>query len=271
MQNVKPLKKFGQNYLTDSNIIKKIISEISPKPNDNLIEIGPGLGALTGKLIETIPNFTSIEIDKRVISELRLKYPGLNLINDDFLNFNLNEIVKNKNEKLRIVGNIPYNLTSPILFKMFDFNQIIKDSILMVQWEVAKRITALKGTKDYGILAVLMQHFTYTKISFKVSPNVFYPKPKVHSAVIHISFKDDCLKELEKTYFIKIVKASFGNRRKTLKNSLSNSIFKTVNFFNSGIDLTLRAEQLDVKDFVNLAKYTLANDQLGLLNIRNSK
>ena len=265
MQKVKPLKRFGQNFLTDVNILNKIVSEISPKAGDNLIEIGPGLGSLTEKLLEKTPSLTAIEIDTRVINELQLNFPQLNLIHADFLELDLSEILKNKNEKLRIVGNIPYNLTSPILFKMIESNELVKDSVLMVQWEVAKRITGQRGTKDYGILAVLMQHFTETKISFKVSPNVFYPKPKVYSAVIHISFKENCLRDLEKKYFIKVVKASFGNRRKTLKNSLSNSIFSTVNFLDSGIDLTLRAEQLEVDDFVRLAKFTLANDRQSLL------
>ena len=108
MQNVKPLKKFGQNYLTDPNIIKKIISEISPKPDENLVEIGPGLGALTEKLIEVIPNFTSIEIDKRVINELRIKYPELNLINDDILNFNLRRIDNVANRRLPVFKNPLY-------------------------------------------------------------------------------------------------------------------------------------------------------------------
>ncbi len=266
MQKVKALKRFGQNYLTDSNIINKIISEFSPQPNDNLIEIGPGLGALTEKLLEKARLLTSVEIDRRVIDQLRKKYPQLNLINADFLELDLSELLINKNEKLRIIGNIPYNLTSPILFKMIESNEIIKDSVLTVQLEVAKRITAKKGTKDYGILAVLMQHFADIKLNFKVSPNVFYPKPKVYSAVIHLFFKENCLKEEEKKYFIKMVKASFGNRRKTLKNSLSNSIFSTVNFLDSEIDLTLRAEQLDVEDFVRLTKFTLANNRQSLLN-----
>ncbi len=266
MQKVKPLKRFGQNYIIDSNIIYKIISEISPQVNDNIIEIGPGLGALTDKLLEKIGHFISIEIDRRVINILYEKYPQLNLINADFLKLDLSELLIDKNGKLRIVGNIPYNLTSPILFKMIESNEIINDSVLMIQLEVAKRITAKKGTKDYGILAVLIQHFADIKLSFKVSPNVFHPKPKVYSAVIHLWFKENSLRGEEKEFFIKIVKASFGNRRKTLKNSLSNSIFSNVNFLDSGIDLTLRAEQLDVEDFVRLTKFTLANNRQSLLN-----
>ena len=255
MQKIKPLKRFGQNYLTDNNILEKIFYEMAPLPGDSLIEIGPGLGALTGKLLKSSADLTAVEIDKRVIDDLRFKYPGLKVIAGDFLKLDLYDFIVKGKDKLRIVGNIPYNLTSPILFKMIESNNIIRDSVLMVQLEVARRITAQKGTKDYGILAVIIQQFADVKICFKVSPNVFYPKPKVYSAVIHIFFKDDCLSGEEKDLFIKIVKASFGNRRKTLKNSLSNSIFANINFTDSEIDLSLRAEQLDMGDFLKLTKF----------------
>jgi 16S rRNA (adenine1518-N6/adenine1519-N6)-dimethyltransferase len=138
---------------------------------------------------------------------------------------------------------------------MIEQGNIIEDSILMVQYEVAKRITAKKGTKDYGILAVLLQQFTKVKFCFKVSPNVFYPKPKVYSALVHLYFKETLLNKKERDFFIMIVKSAFGNRRKTLKNSLSNSIFKEVNFSDSGIDLSLRAEQLDINDFMILSNF----------------
>ncbi len=261
MQKIKPLKKFGQNYLTDNNILDKIVKEIFPNPEDNLVEIGPGLGALTEKLIEFTPCLTAVEIDSRVIENLSIKYPKLNLIHSDFLEINLEELFDNKKKKLRIVGNIPYNLTSPILFKMINSNKFIEDSVLMVQLEVAKRITAKKGIKDYGILAVLVQYFTDVKICFKVSSNVFYPKPKVDSAVIHLKFKEKSLTDKEKGIFIQIVKAAFGNRRKTLKNSLSNSIFADVNFSDSKVDLTLRAEQLDEVDFIKLTEFVLSKIQ----------
>ena len=269
MRNIKPLKRFGQNYLIDNNILHKIIDEVSPRPNENIIEIGPGLGILTNELLKFNPNLTSIEIDKRVIEDLTNRFPGLKLVNADFLTINLNDFYKNQN-KLRITGNIPYNLTSPILFKMINSHKIISDSVLMVQLEVAQRIAAKKGTKDYGILAVLLQHFANVKISFKVSPNVFFPKPKVYSAVIHIYFKDMDMEVEEKDMFIKIVKSSFGNRRKTLKNSLSNSIFSAVNFSNSEIDLTLRAEQLEIGDFVRLTKFALTKIRQENILINNS-
>ena len=256
MQRVKPLKRFGQNYLQDQNILNKIVREIDPKPEDEIVEIGPGQGALTAKLFEKITSLTAVEIDKRVADDLQLKFPGLKLVIDDFVNLNLNEFKKKKDKKLRIVGNIPYNLTSPILFHLIKYNDIVRDSVLMVQHEVAKRMSSSKGTKDYGILSVILKYFADVKYCFKVSPNVFYPKPKVDSAVVHVRFKDMKISKEEKQTFINIVKASFGNRRKTLKNSLSNSIFKELNFADSGIDLSLRAEQLGVNDFIRLAEFT---------------
>ena len=179
MEKVKPLKKFGQNYLLDKNILDKIISEINPHEDDNIIEIGPGTGSLTAKLIPKVNNLTAIEIDSRVIENLKVRFPSLNIIHQDFLKADLKEFASNKN-KLRIVGNIPYNLTSPIIFSMIENIDIIDDSVLMVQYEVAKRMTAKKGTKDYGILSVLLNYFADIKLCFKVSPNVFYPKPKVY-------------------------------------------------------------------------------------------
>jgi 16S rRNA (adenine1518-N6/adenine1519-N6)-dimethyltransferase len=175
---------------------------------------------------------------------------------DDFINLNLQNFQINKDDKLRIVGNIPYNLTSPILFHLIKYTDIIQDTVLMVQHEVAKRMTAQKGTKDYGILSVILRFFSDTEYCFKISPNVFFPRPKVDSALVHIRFKDKIIVQDEIQSFIDIVKASFGNRRKTLKNSLSNSIFKELNFADSGIDLSLRAEQLEVEDFIRLAEFT---------------
>lgn len=255
MQKVKPLKKFGQNYLWDQNIINKIVDEIAPKNDDNLIEIGPGLGSLTNKLLERTNTITAVEIDTRVIEILSGKYPGLDLIREDFLQTDLQELYSKKNKLLRIVGNIPFNITSPILFKIIENNNIIKDAVLMLQHEVAQRIVATRGTKEYGILAVLLGYFAEIKLCFKVSPNVFYPKPKVYSAVVHIYIKEIKMDTEEKELFINIVKAAFGHRRKTLKNSLSNSIFKFINFSDSDIDLSLRAEQLKINDFLKLTEF----------------
>ncbi len=256
MEHIRPLKRFGQNYLADDNILRKIADEINPKKDDLLIEIGPGFGALTKFLIEKVDNLIAIEIDERVIESLLAKFPGLHLITRDILDFDIEKLSKDEKSKVRVAGNIPYNLTSPILFKLIENTNYVNDAVLMIQYEVAQRINAKRGTKDYGILAVLMQYFADVEFCFKVSPNVFYPKPKVFSAVIHLRFKNCDLLPEEKIYFIKVVKAAFGNRRKTLKNSLSNSIFGNLNFEGCGIDLSLRAEQLTIDNFLMLTKFT---------------
>lgn len=255
MNKVSPLKRFGQNYLQDQNIIKKIISEIDPKENELIIEIGPGQGAITQKLLESNAHLTAIEIDKRVIDELQTRYTDLHLLQSDFLKLNLSQFKDSSEKKLRVVGNIPYNITSPILFKLFENNTIVSDSVFMVQYEVAKRMTAKMGSKDYGILSVLLEYFGNTKLAFKVSPNVFYPKPNVDSAIVHIYFNDKRDNPEFNLMFKSIVKSAFGNRRKTLKNSLSNGIFAEVNFGDCGIDLSLRAEQLNVDDFIQLTEF----------------
>ena len=255
MNKVSPLKRFGQNYLQDQNIIKKIIAEIDPKENELIIEIGPGQGAITKMLLESKANLTAIEIDKRVIDDLQTRYTDLQLLQSDFLKLDLNQFTDSSEKKLRVVGNIPYNITSPILFKLFENNTIVLDAVFMVQYEVAKRMTAKMGSKDYGILSVLLEYFGNTKLAFKVSPNVFYPKPNVDSAVVHINFNDKRNNSEFNLMFKSIVKSAFGNRRKTLKNSLSNGIFAEVNFSDCGIDLSLRAEQLNVNDFIKLAEF----------------
>jgi 16S rRNA (adenine1518-N6/adenine1519-N6)-dimethyltransferase len=255
MEKIKPLKRFGQNYLTDQNILKKIVDEINPKPGDNIIEIGPGTGILTGAMFERTESLTAVEIDNRVIKKLSAQFPQLKLINKDFLDIEPMELFSVKNKKLRITGNIPYNITSPIIFKLISYNHLIEDAVLMVQYEVAKRIKGRKGTKDYGILSVLLQFFADIKFCFKVSPSSFYPKPKVYSALVHFYFKEtDFDDEIKKT-LIQVIKASFGNRRKILKNSLSNSIFRGIDFTHSGIDISKRAEQLNPEDFMKLALF----------------
>jgi 16S rRNA (adenine1518-N6/adenine1519-N6)-dimethyltransferase len=252
----KPKKRFGQNFLQDENILNNIVKEINTQPYDAIIEIGPGYGTLTQKLLSINKNLIAIEIDNELSNNLKDKFPQLNLINDDFLEIDLFKLIPS-GKKLRIVGNIPYNITSPILFKLIENNKLIKDAVFMVQLEVAKRMTANRGTKDYGILAVVLKYFAETKLCFKISPNVFFPKPKVFSALIHINFNEMSQSAEEQHLFINIVKAAFGNRRKILKNSLSNSIFNEIDFSNSGIDLSLRAEKLSVEDYIMLTKFVL--------------
>lgn len=255
MSKIVPLKKYGQNFLIDKNIIGKIIAEINPQKDDTIIEIGPGQGALTQHLLNKCDNFFAVEIDGRAIEKLQSEMDSLKIIKGDFLKLDLTEFATEK-QKIRIAGNIPYNITKPIVLKLIENRSIINDAVLMVQYEVAKKLTAEISDDEYGILSVLMKYFTSTEICFKVSPGVFFPKPKVSSAVVHISFKPESGLEqnFDNNLFIKVVNAAFGKRRKTLKNSLSNSIFRQYNFSNSGVDLTRRAEEISINDFVKLTR-----------------
>jgi 16S rRNA (adenine1518-N6/adenine1519-N6)-dimethyltransferase len=246
---LKPLKRFGQNYLTDKNTINKIVNEFNPAKEDIVLEIGPGTGSLTSLLFDKVKKYTAVEIDTRVIDELKTKFPSVEIINNDILDIDLKEI---SSQKFRVIGNIPYNITSPIIFKLIENRTIVSDAMLMVQYEVAKRITAQRGTKDYGILGVLVNYFAETELCFKISPNVFYPKPKVFSAIIRLKFRELEDGLVEDKLLIQTVKAAFGNRRKTLKNSLRNSIFAEVNFDSLSYLLTKRAEELSIQEFIKL-------------------
>lgn len=247
----KPLKKFGQNYLTDKNTILKIIENFEPKSNDSIIEIGPGRGALTTELVKHSSQITAIEIDSRVIDTLRNQLPNVKFFNRDFLKWNFDELSFNK--KSRVIGNIPYNITSPIIFKLIENRNLFSDALLMVQYEVARRIVSEPKSKEYGILAVILRYFSSVELRFKISPNVFTPKPKVDSAIVTIKFDKKCDEIFDDRFFINVVKAAFGNRRKTLKNSLNNSIFVSYDFNEIDLDFSRRAETLTLEEFIFLA------------------
>lgn len=250
MSKLQPLKRFGQNYLIDKNIIQKIVREFNPQKTDVVIEIGPGTGALTTELMNAVKKLYAVEIDKRVVENLALGFPVVTVINQDFLKMDLNFV--SDESPIRIIGNIPYNITSPILFKLIENRSLVSDAMLMVQLEVAQRITAKEKSDDYGILGVLLNYFANTKLCFKISPNVFYPKPKVESAMIHLNFTKKLSSDVDDKLFIQVVKAAFGNRRKKLKNSLGNSTFSEIVFDNSEFDLSRRAEELTIMEFVEL-------------------
>lgn len=252
MRKLKPLKRFGQNFLVDKNTIQKIVNQFSPNEEDDVVEIGPGQGALTSLLSKIVKSYKAIEIDKRVIDDLRISYPEVEFINEDFLQINLHELKKGK--KLRVIGNIPYNITSPIIFKLIEDRDFVSDAMMMVQYEVAKRITGKPRTKDYGILSVLTNYFANTEFCFKIPPTVFYPKPNVDSAIVAFKFDKSTPKDVDDKLFVKVVKAAFGNRRKTLKNSLSNNAFGNLDFSTFPFDLTRRAEELTIDQFIELTK-----------------
>ncbi len=253
-----PKKRLGQHFLFDKNIIRKIVTHFSPSPNDLIVEIGAGHGALSEELYKQCKNLILIEVDENLVDELRIKFPATRIINKDILECDFSK--EFFNSKFRIIGNLPYYITSQILFKIFDSRQIIEDVLIMIQKEVAERLIAKPSTKEYGILTVLTNLYTDTEILFHVSRNVFYPKPEVESSVVHLKMKSniDITRE-EEQILRKIIKAAFNQRRKTLRNSLkslfSDEVKENSNkFFSLDFDFSRRAEELNLDEFIYLAK-----------------
>ena len=257
---IKPKQSLGQNFLVDENITKNIIRDLHLKPDDVVIEIGPGTGALTSHLINCVKWLTVVEIDGRVIEELRKKFPSPNvtILHQDFLDTDLFTLKNSVNTRLRVVGNIPYHLTSPILFKVFENAACVRDLTVMIQREVARRIIAEPGSKEYGILSVFCGFYGVPKILFNVSPNCFYPKPKVTSSVVHLQLHQSRLREIDLALFHLVGRTAFGKRRKTLRNSLQYLPFeeevvgRIINSKPTMMDQ--RPEQLTVDQFVGLTK-----------------
>lgn len=237
-------KRFGQNFLVDTAIIDNIINSIAPKPSDNMVEIGVGLGALTHPLLEKLKTLNIIEIDNELIDFWQEKnIPNLNINACDVLTFDFNTLGNN----LRIVGNLPYNISSPILFQMIDIKENITDMLFMLQQEVVERITAKEGSKIYGRLSVMLQAFFRAEMLFIVPNTAFEPAPKVSSAIVYLKPIVSKVKNIDG--FSNIVKAAFSMRRKTLNNCLK----KLITQKDTTIDLTQRAESLSVDDFIILS------------------
>ena len=245
---MKPKRKFGQNFLTDDSIAKDIVSFLSDSKTKTIIEIGPGKGILTKYVLKICSKeIKFVEIDEECVSYLINKHPNIekHLINDDFLHINLNSF----KHPLSIIGNFPYNISSQILFKIYENKKIVNEMIGMFQLEVAERICSNYGTKKYGILSVLIQAFYEVKMMKKIKPHSFLPIPKVDSAVIKITKKTDTI-NCDEILFKKIVKQSFGQRRKTLRNSLK--IFNITDIKKEDTIFAKRPEQLSVSDFIYL-------------------
>ena len=240
----KARKRFGQNFLVDQQVINQIVSTIAPKRMDSIIEIGPGKGALTFPLIDHLDHIHVIEIDRDLISLLQKKSnKKITIHESDALVFNFDQFTKN----IRIVGNLPYNISSPLLFHLLNYRDSIIDMTFMLQKEVVDRIVAAPGSKVYGRTSVIMQAFFDTELMFVVPKESFDPQPKIESAILYLKTKSESLvqnlRPLEE-----IVKIAFSQRRKTLKNCLKS----VLNQSQTDIDLSQRAEMLSVENFVTL-------------------
>lgn len=250
-----PRKRFGQHFLHDTRIIQQIIKAISPEPEQRILEIGPGQGALTFPLLRKIKHLTAIELDCDLIEPLRLQAQGvgeLEIINADVLSVNFTVLADYST--LRIVGNLPYNISTPILFHCLEHASAIHDMHFMLQKEVVERMSAEPGRKVYGRLSVMLQLRCRVEPLFDVPPSAFCPPPKVDSAVVKLtplSIDEVPIKDLP--FIDRLVRAAFGQRRKTLSNALQ-GILSADHIRTAGIDPRSRAEQLAPLDYVRLAK-----------------
>ncbi len=248
-------KRFGQNFLQDQNIIDRIVGSVRPKEDDNIVEIGPGLGAITKQILAITKKINVIELDRDIIPKLKFNCDGLgelNIIQSDALKVDYNQFVVK--EPLRIVGNLPYNISTPLLFHLFNYLEQIKDMHFMLQKEVVLRMSAQAGSKVYGRLSVMTQSVCDTRMLFLVPPESFIPAPKVDSAIVYLTPRKNKLDIADRQLFAKIVTEAFNQRRKTLRNVWKNRIdtdaLETLN-----IDPNLRPEKITLDEFVKVSNY----------------
>jgi 16S rRNA (adenine1518-N6/adenine1519-N6)-dimethyltransferase len=250
MIRVRPKKHLGQHFLRDEQIAHRIVAALNLENNHNILEIGPGMGVLTTILLNlSEQRLWVIDVDSESIAYLKDKFPQLNdrIIHGDFLKEDLQEIADGK---VSLIGNLPYNISSQIFFRLLELKNSVKEMVCMIQKEVAQRIASPPGNKTYGILSVLLGAYFDIEYLFSVEPTAFKPPPKVESAVIRLTRNGTKQLECDEKLFFRVVKQGFQNRRKTLRNAL-----KPLNLPEQIKDhpfLSLRAEQLSVADFVAL-------------------
>lgn len=261
-------KRFGQNFLIDNSVINRIVDSIQPQPDDLMIEIGPGLGALTKPLLQRLTHLNVIELDRDIIPKLikncefadasnknKLTVNEIDVLKFDFADFHSAQTaIKNTapEKKLRIVGNLPYNISTPVLFHLLDYRHVIQDMHFMLQKEVVDRIVASPGNKNYGRLSVMIQAFCDAEALFEVPPYAFDPAPKVTSAILRLLPNSQYEQQIKNfTLFENLIRQAFSQRRKTLKNTLKN-LCTAAQIEKAGLVTSQRAEELSVSDFVHL-------------------
>jgi 16S rRNA (adenine1518-N6/adenine1519-N6)-dimethyltransferase len=243
--NYKAKKRFGQNFLIDELIINQIINTINAQKDETIIEIGPGLGALTKPLLNQVANLNVIEIDNDIVAQLNSwQVDNLTIHHCDVLKFDFTTL----GTEQKVIGNLPYNISSPILFNLLQQRDNIKEMFFMLQKEVVERITSKPNTKVYGRLSVMMQTFFDTELLFLVPPESFSPAPKIESAIVYLKPKKNITINFQNLE--KIVRMAFSQRRKMLRNTLK----PILNNLQTTIDLNQRAEMLSIEDFAQLTQ-----------------
>lgn len=257
-------KRFGQNFLVDDNVIARIVQAIAPAHGDNIVEIGPGQGAITGLLLEHCPTLHVVELDRDLIPRLQASfasYPNLHIHAADALKFDFADLASPE-RPLRVVGNLPYNISTPLIFHLLQYRGLINDMHFMLQKEVVERMAAAPGDKDYGRLTIMCQYHCQVEFLFEVGPHCFRPAPKVDSAIVRLTprAQPEVIAQDPKLLDT-IVKTAFQQRRKTLRNALKHVVNNSDYFDACGIDPGQRPETLSVNDYVNLANYLHSQEQ----------
>ena len=254
---MKAKKKFGQNFLIDSHYVAKIIKEINPKESDNILEIGPGLGAITNPILKKVSHISVVEIDPDMVKILNNKInpEKITIFSENILNIDDNFFTKFN----KVVGNLPYYIATEIILKITKTYDSTAELYFMVQKEVAERITAKPSNKSYGRLSVILQYYFDADLLFELPPTAFSPQPKVTSAFIRLARKKRSVhKIINKDNFELVIKTAFSKKRKTIKNNFKNILFDQ-DFLNLKIAPNDRAETLPIEQFINIENYVTQN------------
>ncbi len=248
-------KRFGQNFLRDPGVITRLVKAIHPKENEHLVEIGPGLGALTEELLQSDCRLDAIELDRDLTTPLLAAfsvYPKFKLHSADALRFDYTSLAQD-DQPLRVVGNLPYNISTPLIFHLLTHTGLIRDMHFMLQLEVVQRLTAQPGNKHWGRLGIMTQYHCQAELLFEVPPEAFEPPPKVQSAIVRlIPHRKAIYPDCDERRLAQIVQAAFAQRRKTLRNNLK-KVLSVERIESIGLDPSCRAETLSLDDFVRLA------------------
>lgn len=268
---IRPRKNLGQSFLIDQGIIRQIADTAQVTKNDIIVEIGAGIGVLTEALAQNAAKLIAVEVDNKLVGVLKdklLKYNNVEIYSGDILKFDFGTITGKEQQKIKVIGNIPYNISSPVLFRLLSFRKVIDSFVIMLQKEVVQRLIAVPGGKDYGVPSVILQMFAMVEKILDVPANCFYPVPKVESSVMKGFFLDNPVVELaDEDFFIKLVRDAFAQRRKMLINNLKKSklleefseSFLKESLEMAGIDGRRRSETLSTKEFGYLSNILKEN------------
>lgn len=257
MSQHRPRKRFGQHFLHERGVIERIVGTLAPQPGERIVEIGPGRGALTEALLEQVTHLDAVELDRELIAELRARWASerLTLHPCDALEMDFARLAE-PGEPLRLTGNLPYNISTPLIFHLLEAPHAIRDMHFMLQREVVDRLTAEPGTRAWSRLSVMVQYHCRADFLFAVPPGAFTPPPQVHSAVVRLTPRTPEPAARDYQRLADLVRQAFSQRRKTVRNSLKSSI-SIEQMTGAGVDPGLRPEQLTVADYVALANIAI--------------